>query len=56
MRGIILAMIDPADVAARHYFLEQLHAPYVIWGIRALFAAGAAAALIVYWKMRHGGE
>lgn len=49
-----LAVIDPATVEARHYFLEELQQPFILWGIRAALIVGALTALLIYWKMRRG--
>lgn len=47
-----MAMIPADMVPARHYFLEALQSPAVIWGIRVCCVAAAAAALVIYRNMK----
>lgn len=54
--GLLLNLgwvLVPSDqVAARHYFLEQLNKPEYIWGIRAVCVMAAVLFYFLYQKLR----
>lgn len=53
----VFAIISPDMAPARHYFLETIQRPQIIWGIRILCIVSAVAALLIYKKMRdHNGD
>lgn len=48
-----LGLIITSDmVAERHYFLEILHEPLFLWGLRGICIITALIAVLVYVKMR----
>lgn len=48
-----LGLIIPSDmVAERHYFLECLHQPLILWGLRGICIIVALIACLVYVKIR----
>ncbi len=51
------AVIPPDMVPRRHYFLEMLQSPEIIWGIRICCIAAAVAACMIYRnRKRKSGE
>lgn len=53
----ILTIINADMVAERHYFLEVLKTPQLMWGIRGICALMGITALVIYFKMkRRDGE
>lgn len=49
-----IAMIAPELVAEKHYFLEELLNPLVLWVIRGVCIIGGIVALIIYFIMKNG--
>lgn len=48
-----IAMIAPELVAEKHYFLEELLNPLVLWVIRGVCIIGGIVALIIYFIMKN---
>ncbi len=47
-----LTVIDSNMVEGRHYFLEQLQSPGLLWVVRIAGILVLVEALIIYWKMK----
>lgn len=53
----ILTIINADMVTERHYFLETLNTPQLMWGIRGICVLMGITALVIYFKMkRRDGE
>lgn len=48
MMRCLIDIIDSSMVEERHYFLEELNTPAVLWGIRAVCILAALTVFIVY--------
>lgn len=48
----LVFVITSDMVAERHYFLEALHEPLILWGLRGICIITALIAILVYVKMR----
>ena len=47
-----MAVTVPSEIAPRHFFLQELVNPFVIWGIRGICVAAGITALVIYFKMK----
>ena len=53
MLYVALTIIGENMVTERHYFLEALQTPLVLWVIRGCCVFAAMVAFTVYLKMKH---
>lgn len=57
MMNLVVTMIPADAVQERHYFMEFMQEPTVIWGIRILFTVFAVAAFLIYkFLKKNSGE
>lgn len=52
MMPYLLNIINPDTVEERHYFLEILKTPEILWGIRAICVLAALTVFIIYLVSR----
>ena len=51
-----IAVIPSDMVQRRHYFMEVMQSPVIIWGIRICCIVAAVAAFVIYRNMKRKGE